>query len=206
MAVEVKICGLTSAEDATTALELGADYVGFVLYPHSPRGIFPEHFFEIVQKIGNFQKVIAVLVNPSRQEVEKLLGAIPVRAIQLHGTENPAEFGSLPVPVWRALRLRDKVWDPAPEGWPAERYVLDAFRPGCWGGTGTVADWAAAAQLATRRPIMLAGGLTPENVAEAVRTVRPLGVDVSSGVETAPGKKDIAKLSRFILNARAAAP
>ncbi|MBM4143878.1 MAG: phosphoribosylanthranilate isomerase [Lentisphaerae bacterium] len=201
--VEVKICGLTNQADARHALACGADYLGFVLYAGSPRGITPGAMRRILDGLGGTARAVAVFVNENAAVVRKVAEDCGLYAAQTHGDEDPAEFAALPVPVWRAVRMENGVWRPDPGAWPAERYLVDASVPGAYGGTGVAADWDAAARLARSAPLMLAGGLTPENVAEAVRLVRPLGVDVVSGVEASPGRKDPVKVRRFISEAKA---
>jgi phosphoribosylanthranilate isomerase len=125
-------------------------------------------------------------------------------AVQIHGDETAGEFRGAGLTVWRAVRLGGGTYRPDPASWPAERYVVDAAVPGQYGGTGRPADWQAASALARRFPVMLAGGLTPRNVADAVRAVRPVGVDVASGVEIEPGRKDRRKVAAFIGAARQA--
>jgi phosphoribosylanthranilate isomerase len=126
-------------------------------------------------------------------------------AVQLHGDERYAPFRNMGVSTWRAVRFEDGGPVPAPNSWPAARYVVDAAPAGEYGGSGTKADWQLAAEFAGHVPVMLAGGLNPGNVAEAVHVVRPAGVDVSSGVEQAPGRKDHGKLKSFVEHCRAAA-
>lgn len=205
-ALHVKICGLTNGEDARAAIEAGADFLGFVLYAKSPRGITPIALRAIMAGFGNVTpKAIGVFVNETREVVVRIAQECGLHAVQIHGDEQATDFTALPVPVWRALSVRDGVVTPSPAAWSADRYVVDAAAPGQYGGTGLMADWTAAAALARRDRVMLAGGLTPENVAEAVRQVRPLGVDVSSGVEQSPGRKDLRKVAAFIAAARQAA-
>ena len=205
MTIEVKICGLTSLDDSRAALEAGADYLGFVLYPPSPRSIAPDRVGAILRELPG-ARAVGVLVNESRERAERLARDCGLCAVQIHGERGTAEeMGGLPVPVWRATKVEGGQWQPAPAEWPAARYVADATAPGLHGGTGVTADWAQAARLAARAPVMLAGGLTPENVAGAIRAVRPLGVDVASGVEAAAGRKDWDKMRRFIAAARRAA-
>ncbi|MBI2442085.1 MAG: phosphoribosylanthranilate isomerase [Lentisphaerae bacterium] len=201
---EIKICGLTNLADARMALDAGADYLGFVLYQRSPRCIAPKALRRLLDRLPRGAKAIAVLVNMPRRTVEALVRDCHLHAVQLHGNEPWADWLDLPIPVWRALRARKGRPDPAPARWPAERYVLDAAAPGRYGGTGRAADWRLAATLAHKLPLMLAGGLTPDNVAEAIRIVAPLGVDTASGVERAPGKKDHHKVAAFIQAAREA--
>ncbi len=206
--LEIKICGLTSLADARLAHEAGADYLGFVLYAGSPRGLAPDAFRRLRDRLPAGTRAVAVLVNAARALADELAREGGLYAIQLHGDEAAAEWAGLPVPVWRAVRLRPGAGaglDPDPAGWPAARYVLDAAAPGRYGGTGLTVDWTRAAYAARRWPITLAGGLTPANVAEAVRTVRPAGVDTAGGVEAAPGRKDPRKVAAFIRAARAVA-
>lgn len=202
--VEVKVCGLTSLEDARHALSCGADYLGFVLYEGSPRGIAAARMRDIVAALPRETRAVAVVVNAARREVEELVRGCPVWAVQLHGDESVGEFSGLGARLWRAVHIEDGGPCPRPGDWPARRYVLDSRRAGAYGGTGSTVDWAAAAAVAADWPVMLAGGLTPDNVAAGVRTVGPLGVDVASGVEMEPGRKDHAAVARFIAAARQA--
>ena len=202
--LEIKICGLTNREDAQAALEMGADYLGFVLYAKSPRGIEAKRLAGIVRRLTGDFRAVAVFVNEDRDVVANVARDCRLHAVQIHGDESAEGFMDMPAPVWRAVRVRQGEYVPRPESWPAARYVVDAAAPGMYGGTGLVAEWEVARNLAARCPVMLAGGLTPENVAEAVRTVRPLGVDVASGVEAEPGRKDLDKMKRFIEAARKA--
>ena len=200
--IEVKICGLTNRDDAAAALDLGADYLGFVLYPESPRGITATAMLRILDQMDSTRKAIAVFVNESRATVEKIAEDGALHAVQLHGDEDSEAFVDMPVPVWRAVRFQAGTVSPSPEIWPVVRYVVDASVTGRYGGTGVAADWKQAAPFAEKYPVMLSGGLTPDTVANAVSTVKPLGVDVASGVETEPGKKDHAKIKAFIHGAK----
>lgn len=199
---EIKICGLTNDADAAAALKLGADYLGFVLYAGSPRGISAGKLALILDKLDSNARAIGVFVNRPRNEVEKIAVDCGLYAVQIHGDEDPRDFADMPLFLWRAVRLDHGKCTPRPESWPVQRYVIDATVPGQYGGTGVPADWAEASKLARRHPVMLAGGLTPANVADAVRIVKPVGVDVASGVEAAPGRKDHTKLAAFVCNAR----
>ena len=204
MRVDVKICGLTNLDDARVAVDAGADFLGFVLYPKSPRGITAAQLERIADGLPREAKLIGVFVNESRQAIERVAEDCRLHAVQVHGDEMPDAFVGLAWPVWRAVRWEDAVWRPAPGAWSAERYVADAPSPH-YGGTGERGDWSAAAALARDKRVMLAGGLTPDNVTEAIRAVLPLGVDVSSGVEQAPGRKDVRKVMEFVRRAREAA-
>jgi len=196
--VEVKICGLTNRDDAAAALDSGADYLGFILFSESPRGITFAELVRILDKVDEDRRAIGVFVNESRDNVGKIAADCGLYAVQLHGDEEQRDFMDMPIPVWRSVRLCAGMWRPSPENWQVSRYVIDADVPGLYGGTGTSADWKSASGLADRYPVMLAGGLTPGNVADAVRIVKPVGVDVASGVEAEPGKKDHDKIKAFI--------
>jgi phosphoribosylanthranilate isomerase len=198
-ATEIKICGLKRLEDAQRALELGADYLGFVLYPRSPRCIEPSGLRALVLALPATARCVGVFVNVAPDEVARVVGECRLYAAQLHGDERADAFRDAPYRVWRALHVRDGEAQPDPADWSfAERFVVDAAPPGVYGGSGERADWAAAAQLAGRHKVMLAGGLTPDNVVAALRAVGPAGVDVSSGVEASPGVKDAAKMELMI--------
>ena len=210
MKMEVKICGLTNAEDAKVALDCGADYLGFVLYPGSPRYVNPAKLRNLLDRIGSGHNCVAVFVNEARASVERIAAACGLYAVQIHGDEEAAGFENMPMPVWRAVRSKAGIFSPNPDQWPAARYVIDAptqprNRPDAYGGTGVATDWTTASAFARKYPIMLAGGLTPANVRDAISAVRPLGVDVCSGVEAKPGRKDHDKLREFIRNAKEAA-
>lgn len=205
MKIEIKICGLTSLGDARVALEAGADYLGFVLYERSPRAVPVDALASIVRGLGQGVRAVGVFVNASPAFVRETALRCGLSAVQIHGDESPEAFASMPVPVWRSLSVSAEGCKPEPAAWPAARYLADAAAPGAYGGTGTLADWDQAAVLAKRVPLMLAGGLTVANVAAAIRQVRPLGVDVSSGVEAEPGRKSHEAVRAFVAAARQAA-
>lgn len=198
----MKICGLTNRDDAMFALEYGADYIGFVLYEGSPRGITGNRLFHMLGGIDVDRKAVGVFVNETREEVIKIAGDCGLYAVQLHGDEVADDFPGMPIEVWRALRVDGDICVPEIQEWPAGRYVIDAHVPGIYGGTGTLADWDRSAELACEYSVMLSGGLTPDNVAEAVKKVCPAGVDTSSGVEAGPGRKDRNKVRDFIRTAK----
>jgi phosphoribosylanthranilate isomerase len=200
--VEVKICGLTNVEDARAALDVGADYLGFVLFPKSPRYITVSALAAILDKLPSTTRAVGVFVNEPPSVVERVAIECRLCAAQLHGDELSDEFLHLTVPVWRAVWFRNKAWTPAPAEWRADRYVVDAAVKGVYGGAGIAADWKRAAAFAKQHRVMLAGGLTPGNVVKAIRAVQPIGVDVVSGVESKPGKKDLKKVESFIRKAK----
>jgi phosphoribosylanthranilate isomerase len=201
--VIAKICGITRLTDALHAVQHGATAVGFVFWPRSPRYLTPERAAEIIRELPGTVTAVGVFVNQPVDEIGRIASAAGITAIQLHGDEPPAYASALAWPVWRAVSLTATNGELA--DWPAETTVLlDAHDPERRGGTGSLIDWRQAAAIASRRRVVLAGGLTPENVQEAIETVRPFGVDVSSGVEEAPGVKDFDKVARFLERAREA--
>jgi phosphoribosylanthranilate isomerase len=192
--MRVKICGITRPEDAVAAAELGAWAVGFVFWPGSPRCIAPKAARDIARLVAPLVTPIGVFVDQSFDEVESIADEVGLGAVQLHGAEPIQLAQSLSRPVIKGLGLRTGC-EPEVRGWCAWATVLlDAHDPLKRGGTGTTADWSMAARIAAGHRIILAGGLRPENVREAVTRVRPAAIDVSSGVESAPGIKDSARL------------
>jgi phosphoribosylanthranilate isomerase len=200
--LDIKICGLTNIDDAKAALDAGADLLGFILYPKSPRYITAAQLRHLLDKLPGSVHAVGVFVNANPGGIRKVASDCGLYAVQIHGDESPEGFADLLPRVWRSVHFYGGTYSPTPESWLAARYVLDAAAPGRYGGTGKTIDWNAAGRFARKFPAMLAGGLTPENVVEAIRAVRPLGVDVTSGVESSPGKKDHARLTQFISRAR----
>jgi phosphoribosylanthranilate isomerase len=191
--VLVKICGITRAEDAKAAVAAGAGAVGFIFWPGSVRSVEPRRVREIVAGIPPFVTTVGVFVNQTLDEIHDAVEISGVSAVQLHGDEEPSFAAAVRRPVIKAL---DRVSTDVPEEWPEHVMLLiDAHDPVRRGGTGERADWEAAARLSARRRVMLAGGLNPGNVADAVARVQPFGIDLSSGVEARPGIKDPAKLT-----------
>lgn len=199
----LKICGLTRAADAADAVAAGATALGFVFWSRSPRAIRPDAAREIVAGVPPGVLTVGVFVNEGLDEVRRIVEVVGLGAVQLHGEERPLFAAGVETPIVRAMTLESA--DETCRIWPPHvTLLLDAADPVRRGGTGTIVDWTRAADIARRRNVVLAGGLTPENVGEAVARVRPYGVDVSSGVERAPGEKDAAKVAAFLANARAA--
>lgn len=201
--VRVKICGVTRLEDALAAARLGADAVGFNFWPRSRRYLDPRAAGEIVGQLPAGVVSFGVFVDPSRAEAEAALAASGVAVAQLHGDEPPALCAALGVPVVKAIRVSGPGDLAALASYEVRAFLLDSASAG-YGGSGVAFDWSLAAEVARELPVFLAGGLGPDNVAEAVRTVRPLAVDVASGVETSPGVKDLARMEAFIRNAKRA--
>jgi len=220
----VKICGITNLEDALIAAEAGADMLGFIFYPPSARYVSPESVRQIVQSL-KYQvqsrmemkpdlkletldlkpSFVGVFVNSPAAEIRDIMDFCGLDLAQLHGDESPEMVAGFHGRAFKAIspsslpeaeNISSRVIRHAP------CVLLDAFHPTERGGTGLTADWKLAARLAAQYPVLLAGGLTPENVADAIRTVRPFGVDVSSGVEASKGKKDPAKVRAFIAQVR----
>jgi phosphoribosylanthranilate isomerase len=195
----IKICGITSKSDARAALEAGAHALGFNFYAPSPRFVGFEYAREIIGNLPPFVTTVAVLVNESVADVRKLLNIVPVDILQLHGDETPGLCESYGYPYIKAIRTRT-IADAAvaAEKYPGARGVLlDTLVSDKYGGTGESFDWQRLPD-SLYKPVILAGGLDPENVAYAIRTVRPYAVDVISGVEFTKGRKDADKIKRFV--------
>jgi phosphoribosylanthranilate isomerase len=198
--VRVKICGITNVEDALLACELGADAIGLNFYEKSPRCISPFVASKIIRKLPPFVAPIGIFVNWQAAPVTSLVRALGLFAAQLHGDEPPKLVTEIAMKVSVIKALHAGKGSPLPpfaKYRGAAAFLLDAPHSGQYGGTGRTTDWKLAETAAKSHRILLAGGLTPENVAEAILTVRPYAVDVTSGVEALPGKKDRAKLSAF---------
>lgn len=202
----IKICGITRLEDGLLAAELGASALGFVFWPNSPRFIDPYRARPIVRRLPPFVSTVGVFVDQPLEFVRGVAGLLRLGAAQLHGHE-PASFcESLQTRVIKTIPMTEQVrFDGGYREYPNATLLVDAHDPQRYGGTGRTVDWAQAAELARHRRVILSGGLRPDNVAKAIRTVRPYAVDVSSGVEREPGIKDATKLRAFMAAALAAA-
>ena len=205
MNVKVKICGVTNAADALAAVDAGADALGFMFYAPSPRCVTHERASEIIRELPPFVAKVGVFVNPAENEVRQAITECALDTLQFHGEETPEFCRRFGLKVIKAFRIRDAESLRATAAYPAEAWLLDSYVAGQLGGTGARFNWDLATEAARRhRAVILAGGLTPENAAEAVRKVRPYGLDVSSGVESSPGKKDATKIRAFIAAAKGA--
>jgi phosphoribosylanthranilate isomerase len=196
---KIKICGIKTIDDALAAMDAGTDLIGFNFYPKSPRYIDVgqcRDIMSVMRKYGHITYV-GVFVNASSEEVRATMETAALTLAQLHGDETSEMIQSLNGKAFKAFRGVPQSVDRFIRN-DAPALLVDASVKGAYGGTGMTADWSAAAELAQQYPLLLAGGLTPENVADAVRQVQPWGVDVASGVESAPGKKDPAKMSAFV--------
>jgi phosphoribosylanthranilate isomerase len=206
-AIKVKVCGITNSDDAQAAVEAGADALGFVFYRQSPRYVEPQVVRHIIAMLPPFVLPVGVFVNEDAKKVRDLMDGCGLALAQLHGDETAAYCETLGRPVLKAIRLRNRGTLLAMAEYQGRArvrgFLVDAFSEEAYGGTGYVADWSLAAEAAKAAQVLLAGGLTPENVGDAIRRVRPYGVDVSSGVEAGPGKKDRAKIEAFIRAAKA---
>ena len=189
--MRVKVCGITRYEDARLALDLGAWALGFIFYPRSPRFIPPERAGEIVRRLPADAFPVGVFVDAPLGEVGEAAAAAGLRGVQLHGAETPEMAASLRAElVIKALRVGPGFDPDQVVRFPGALVLLDAYRQGVPGGTGDRFDWTVAREAGRRVPIILAGGLGPGNVAEALEAARPSGIDVSSGLESRPGEKD----------------
>jgi phosphoribosylanthranilate isomerase len=200
--IKVKVCGITNALDARAAVEAGADALGFIFYEKSPRYVAPAVAASIIAELPPLVTAVGVFVNEGLATVRSVMETCGLAMAQLHGDENASYCRELARPAMKAFRLKDRgslLALAEYQGRGGVRgFVLDTFSELAYGGTGRTLDWSLAADVAKSTTILLAGGLTPENVTEAIRTVHPYGVDVSSGVEAAPGKKDHAKIRAFV--------
>jgi phosphoribosylanthranilate isomerase len=188
----VKICGITRMEDADAAVALGAAAIGFVFWPQSPRAVDPERARAIAAALPPFVTTVGVFVNQTPAFVNDIAAHVGLGAVQLHGDEPIDVLERIERPVVKALAMGGSE---DADAWPARvRLLIDVHDPDQRGGTGRTVDWGRAAAIAARRPVLLAGGLNAGNVADAIRTVRPFGIDVSSGVESSPGVKDHARM------------
>lgn len=202
--LRVKVCGITTVDDAMLAADLGASAIGLVFWPESPRSVDTRRARQITAALPPFVTPVGVFVDQSVDEVTSTADAAGLGAIQLHGNEEPGAYTTAGRRLIKAVAVRNGSAKAAAAAVPALATVLlDAHDPIKRGGTGQRIDWAMAAAIARTRPVILSGGLHAGNVVEAVRQVRPFAVDVSSGVESAPGRKDAAKLRDFFAALRA---
>lgn len=191
----VKICGITRPQDAERAVALGATAIGFIFWPSSPRRVELEAARSIASRLPASAMKVGVFVDPTADELSRAVRQVGLDAVQLHGSESPGVARGLDARVIKAIALGSADADLQIAQWTGTTLLLDAHDPVRRGGTGQVVDWDRAAEIARRHEVILAGGLNPANVAEAVRRVRPAGIDVSSGVEQTPGVKDLVKLA-----------
>jgi len=199
---KIKICGIKTVDDALAAIDLGVDLIGFNFYPKSPRYVEVGHcrgIMSTVRKYGHI-KYVGVFVNATVAEINATMETCGLSLAQLHGDETPEMMSELDGKAFKAFRgiSTDFETDKRIRTDGAPAFLIDAAVKGLYGGSGVTADWNEVTKLAKKYPLLLAGGLTPENVAEAVGRVKPWGVDVASGVESAPGEKDPSKMKVFV--------
>jgi len=202
----VKICGITRVEDALACIQAGASAIGLNFIPSSRRRVDPATARRIVDAVGDRVETIAVVADLGEDELKKLRADVGVRWLQLHGDEPPGVLSSVLPHAYKAVRIGSAADAALAASYAGERLLADAKVEGELGGTGAVFDWSLVQGLARSRQLILAGGLTPENVARAILAVDPWGVDVASGVESVPGIKDAAKVRAFIAAARGRTP
>lgn len=202
-AVRVKICGITRVEDALAAAKAGADAIGLVFYAKSPRAVDIEQARAILAALPPFVTSVGLFVDAERSELERILASVPLDLLQFHGDESVQQCEAFGRPYIKALRVKagDDIAAQVARYPSAQGILLDAYVEGVPGGTGEAFDWSLIPQ-ALSKPLILAGGLRPDNVAEAVSRVRPYAVDVSGGVEASKGVKDVEKVGAFIRAAR----
>jgi phosphoribosylanthranilate isomerase len=200
--VKVKICGLTNYEDASAAIDMGADMLGFNFYPDSPRYVQPEKALEIINRLPAFMDIAGVFVNSRAEQINEVISKCQLDWVQLHGDESPEfcrSFLSLNVKTMKALRVKDKSDIEKAESYFTDAILLDAFSPEKYGGTGMSFDWNILGHIDKR--VFLAGGINPDNAAEAVE-LGVYGIDVCSGIEAEPGRKDHNKMKKLFDNIR----
>ena len=210
--MKIKICGITNLDDAIAAVNAGADMLGYNFYPKSKRYIAMKECVEIQDGLverGMDVVSVGVFVNASYETIITTLEVCALNLVQLHGDESPELLEALGEWAFKAIRPQSeeealRALEKYSQEDSAPALLVDAYHPSEYGGSGTVGDWSLARALAAQAPILLAGGLTPDNVGEAVRQVRPWGVDVASGVEASPVEKDAAKMKTFVQAVRSA--
>ena len=198
MKTKLKICGLTKREDVEAAIKAGARYLGFIFYDKSPRHVTPEQVKEISRDLPEGVKKVGVFVNASIEDIQQIVEFCSLDVVQLHGDESPEFARQLKgIEVWKALSLRNTADMKRAENYPADAVLVDAMTAEQRGGTGQLCDWSLAAELSSIRSVILAGGISPLNIKEAIAQVKPVIIDVNSGVESAPGIKDKNKLANI---------
>ena len=202
--IKIKICGITNSDDALYASELGVDALGFNFYKKSPRYIEPDKAAEIISQLPPFVMPVAIFVNEREERIRDIQFTTGIKVLQFHGDERPDFCDRFATRVIKAFQVKDKESIKHMAHYHVSALLLDSYKEGVRGGTGTTFDWHLAVVAKTFGRIILAGGLTPENVTEAVKLVQPYGVDVAGGVEKDKGIKDHAKLKKFIVEVRRA--
>lgn len=202
--IKIKICGITTLEDALVAAEAGADALGFNFYKKSPRCIEPDRAAEIIEQLPPFIVPVGIFVNEREDKIREIKARTCIQAVQFHGDESPEFCQRFGGRVIKAFQVRDKETLKTMAHYRVGAFLLDSYKDDVRGGTGVTFDWHLAVVAKTFGKVILAGGLNPENVAEAVKLVQPYGVDVAGGVERDKGIKDHAKIKKFITEVRRA--
>ncbi len=192
--MKVKICGITNEDDAHAAIEAGAHALGFIFADASPRCVAPGDVYNIIKTLPPFVTTVGVFVNSSREKVLRTIQATGIQAMQFHGDESPEELQGYLLPTYKAFRVDERFDVTSLQQYQSKIFLLDTFVDGVRGGTGKTFNWSIAIEAKRFGRVVLSGGLRPDNIAEAVRTVQPYAIDVNSGVESSPGKKDKQKL------------
>ena len=201
--VKVKICGMTNLKDVKVAVDGGVDAVGFIFYKKSPRSVTMQAVREIVLELPPFVDSVGVFVNETAEQINKIADHCKLDRVQLHGDESPAFCKKIRRRVIKVIRVKDIQSLKKLSDYPVSSFLLDTFSEDQYGGTGKVFDWNLAYSAKKYGPIILAGGLTPINVHQAIQRIQPYGVDVCSGVESQPGIKDHKKMKAFLKNVKA---
>jgi phosphoribosylanthranilate isomerase len=196
--VKVKVCGTTRLKDALLAVECGADAIGFIFYKKSPRYVTAKTVKDISAKLPPFVNRVGVFVNETAERINRIADRCGLDAVQLHGDESPALCKKIKCRVIKAVRVKDAASLKSMSRYEVDGFLLDTYKEDQWGGTGKVFDWELAVRAKKYGPVIIAGGLNPRNVKVAIKKVEPYGVDVSSGVEQSPGKKDPGKVKAFL--------
>ena len=200
--VKVKICGITNLEDAQAAAEAGADALGFVFYPDSPRFIDPGNARAIIAKLPVFITSVGVFVDESEDLIRRIIREGGIQILQFHGSESPVLCTRFREKVIKAIRIKDEESISEMQMYDVDTFLLDTYLDCAKGGTGKTFNWKYAEMAKENGRIILSGGLNPSNIGNAVRKLKPYGVDVSSGVEISPGKKDHVKIREFVRKAK----
>ena len=201
--VKVKICGMTNLKDVKVAVDGGVDAVGFIFYKKSPRSVTMQAVRKIVLELPPFVDSVGVFVNETAEQINKIADRCNLDRVQLHGNESPTFCKKIRRRVIKAIRVKDIQSLKKLSDYPVSSFLLDTFSEDQYGGTGKVFDWNLAYPAKRYGPIILAGGLTPNNVRQAIQRIQPYGVDVCSGVESQPGIKDHKKMQIFLKNVKA---
>lgn len=200
--VKVKICGITNLEDAQLACELDADALGFIFYKKSPRFVSPVVARSIIDSLPPFVNTVGVFVNALLSELNQTLNAVPLKLIQLHGDESPDYCQKISLPSLKVFRVKNGFDVNIMKKYKTSGFLLDTYHDQSYGGTGETFNWSVAKKAKKFGPIVVSGGLNAKNVLEAVDLVQPYAIDVCSGVESEPGKKDSEKLKAFFQEVR----